>query len=95
VEKPWTAKYQNIIELINTHEGENLLLLELGVGINTPGIIRYPFEHLTLQRNKTRLIRINLKTDNLSLLANSDKADIIQADIATVLAKLSEVNQCL
>ena len=95
VEKPWTAKYQNIIELINTHEGKNLLLLELGVGINTPGIIRYPFEHLTLQRNNTRLIRINLKTDNLSLLANSDKADIIQADIKTVLAKLAEVNQCL
>ncbi|GHU15741.1 hypothetical protein FACS189450_00910 [Spirochaetia bacterium] len=90
VEKPWTAKYQNLIDLINAHKGKNILLLELGVGINTPGIIRYPFEHLTLQRNNTYLIRINLKTDNISLLTNSDKAAIIQADIGPLLEELAK-----
>ncbi|GHV51814.1 hypothetical protein AGMMS49579_07950 [Spirochaetia bacterium] len=90
VEKPWMAKYQNLIDLINAHQGKNILLLELGVGINTPGIIRYPFEHLTLQRNNTYLIRINLKTDNLSLLANSNKAAIIQADIGPLLEELAK-----
>ncbi|GHV14068.1 hypothetical protein FACS189491_09900 [Spirochaetia bacterium] len=90
VEKQWTTKYQNLIDLVNAHKGKNLLLLELGVGINTPGIIRYPFEHLTLQRNNTFLVRINLKTDNLSLLANSDKATIIQADIGPLLEELAK-----
>ncbi|GHV71923.1 hypothetical protein AGMMS49928_26200 [Spirochaetia bacterium] len=90
VEKPWIEQYQKLIELINAHKGKNILLLELGVGINTPGIIRYPFEHLTLQRNNTFLVRINLKTDNLSLLANSDKAAIIQADIGPLLEELAK-----
>jgi NAD-dependent SIR2 family protein deacetylase len=90
VEKPWIGQYQKLVDLINAHKGKNLLLLELGVGINTPGRIRYPFEHLTLQRNNTYLIRINLKTDNLSLLANSDKAAIIQADIGPLLDEIAK-----
>jgi NAD-dependent SIR2 family protein deacetylase len=90
VEKPWIGQYQKLHNFIHAHNGKNILLLELGVGINTPGIIRYPFEHLTLQRNNTFLIRINLKTDNLSLLAQSEKAAIIQADIGEVLAGLAE-----
>jgi NAD-dependent SIR2 family protein deacetylase len=90
IEKPWIGQYQKLHNFIHARKGKNILLLELGVGINTPGIIRYPFEHLTLQRNNTFLIRINLKTDNLSLLANSNKAAIIQADIGLVLNVLSK-----
>jgi NAD-dependent SIR2 family protein deacetylase len=90
VEKPWIGQYQKLHNFIHAHSGKNILLLELGVGINTPGIIRYPLEHLTLQRNNTYLIRIKLKTDNLSLLAQSEKAAIIQADIGEVLARLAE-----
>jgi NAD-dependent SIR2 family protein deacetylase len=90
VEKPWIGQYQKLHNFIHAHKGKNILLLELGVGINTPGIIRYPFEHLALQRNSTFLIRINLKTGNLSLLANSDKARVIQADIGEILAELAE-----
>jgi hypothetical protein len=63
-------------------------MLELGVGVNTPVIIRYPFEFLTLERNNTFLVRINLNTHNLSLLANSEKAAIIQADIGMVLGEI-------
>lgn len=36
-----------------------LVLLELGVGFNTPGIIRYPFERMTYQQPDTWLIRLN------------------------------------
>ena len=90
VEKPWIIKYSELNSLINTNRGKNILLLELGVGINAPGIIRYPFELLTLQRKNTNLVRINLNTNNLTLLKNAENAAIIQADIRTILAELAE-----
>lgn len=37
----------------------NTLLLELGVGYNTPTIIRFPFERLAVQRKNITLVRIN------------------------------------
>ena len=38
---------------------ENTLLLELGVGYNTPAIIRFPFEELASQYGNITLVRIN------------------------------------
>lgn len=37
----------------------NIVLLELGVGFNTPAIIRYPFEQITYRNPKATLIRLN------------------------------------
>ena len=37
-----------------------LVLLELGVGFNTPTIIRFPFEKLTREHDSITLIRLNL-----------------------------------
>lgn len=36
-----------------------MVLLEIGVGFNIPGIIRFPFEQMTYRNLKTTLIRIN------------------------------------
>lgn len=41
------------------------VLLELGVGFNTPGIIRYPFERLALAYENFSLIRVNLSEARL------------------------------
>ena len=50
------ARYQEFIEkAYNQH----LLLLELGVGFNTPAIIRFPFERMAAQLPQTTLIRFN------------------------------------
>ena len=37
-----------------------LVLLELGVGFNTPTIIRFPFEKLTREHDNITLVRLNL-----------------------------------
>jgi NAD-dependent SIR2 family protein deacetylase len=37
----------------------SLLLLELGVGYNTPSIIRYPFERIAAKFRHTNLVRMN------------------------------------
>lgn len=38
---------------------EELVVLEIGAGFNTPGVIRWPAERVTESRPHTRLIRIN------------------------------------
>jgi hypothetical protein len=35
------------------------VLLELGVGFNTPGIIRFPFERMVLGHSQATLVRVN------------------------------------
>ena len=39
------------------------VLIEIGVGYNTPGIIKFPFEQMTFYNEKTYLIRINKEYD--------------------------------
>lgn len=40
-------------------ENKNTVFLELGVGFNTPTIIRYPFEQMTYNNQNMKLIRLN------------------------------------
>jgi len=89
VEKPWIMNYAKLNELISVCKGKNIMLLELGVGVNTPGIIRYPFEQLALQRKNTTLFRINLNMNHLTLLGKAENAVQIQADIGTILSMVN------
>lgn len=49
-------RYETFVEgILHT----SVVFLELGVGFNTPGIIRYPFEQLVFQNANATLIRLN------------------------------------
>ena len=50
------ASYQQFIEKAYN---KRLLLLEFGVGFNTPAIIRFPFERMAAQFPQTTLVRFN------------------------------------
>ena len=43
----WHRAAERYSEFLRRHEGQNILFLELGVGYNTPGIIKYPFWQMT------------------------------------------------
>ena len=49
---------QSMIEAAK--EGKHVVLLELGVGFNTPTIIRFPFEKLMREYDNMDMIRLNL-----------------------------------
>jgi NAD-dependent SIR2 family protein deacetylase len=51
-------------------DGGSLLLIELGVGYNTPGIIRYPFERIVAQYRNTNLVRMNRDYPESELLTS-------------------------
>ena len=46
-------------KFLQRYEGKHILFLELGVGGNTPGIIKYPFWRMTMQNKKAVYVCIN------------------------------------
>lgn len=64
---------------------KNVVLLEIGVGFNTPGIIRFPFEQMTYNDLNTTLIRINkdypmimLEISNKTISFDEDTNEVIE-----------------
>ena len=43
----WHRAAERYDDFIQTHEGQHILFLELGVGMNTPAIIKFPFWKMT------------------------------------------------
>lgn len=78
--------YENFINQLS--ESRAPLFLELGVGYNTPGIIRYPFERFNSHLKNSHLVRVNLgDTSTLGKYENS-RVITVNADITQVLKRL-------
>lgn len=60
VQKPHFVNVSKYEKFFREAKDKRLVLLELGVGYNTPGIIRYPFENITYHYPLANLIRINI-----------------------------------
>lgn len=76
-------------EFIRQHRDTNLLLLELGVGGNTPGIIKFPFWQLTAQDPAFTYACVTLN-DAVCPPSIADQSICISADINDVLQALAE-----
>lgn len=85
----WHTLNKNYENFVNANKDKKLLLIELGVGFNTPGIIRFPFEKMTKDFNNTTLIRINDKYQDLAFELK-DKAILIKDDCCKVINSLVE-----
>ncbi len=55
----WHESYERYQAFMQKACHRNTLLLELGVGYNTPTIIRFPFERMASQADNITLVRIN------------------------------------
>lgn len=56
----WHMAAKRYQDFLHSHEGLKILYLELGVGGNTPGIIKYPFWQMTHDNPNAAYICINL-----------------------------------
>lgn len=56
----WHEAEKRFGEYLSECQDKKTLLLELGVGFNTPTIIRFPFEKLMREHRNMSLIRLNL-----------------------------------
>lgn len=55
----WYLASERYAEFLRRHKGLKVLFLELGVGMNTPGIIKYPFWRMTSENPEAYYISIN------------------------------------
>ncbi|MBR3898502.1 MAG: Sir2 silent information regulator family NAD-dependent deacetylase [Bacilli bacterium] len=86
----WHKMEKDYNDFILNSSDKKVLLLEFGVGFNTPSIIRFPFEEMTFMHDNFRLIRFN---DNYSLVPNEIKAKSISvsdsiSEVIDLLEKL-------
>jgi len=58
-DEAWRQSHARYGNYLKRALDKKTVLLELGVGYNTPGIIRFPFERIAYQSADTMLIRIN------------------------------------
>ena len=58
-DKGWYQASERYSRYIREHQGKKILFLELGVGYNTPVIIKYPFWQMTAQNPKAVYVCIN------------------------------------
>ena len=72
-------------EFVNRSSIGRLVLFELGVGFNTPGIIRWPFEEITLRHPRASLLRVNVddatvpvRIERKSIAFREDAAQVIR-----------------
>lgn len=62
-DEAWHEAADRYAAFLESHKGMQVVLLELGVGFNTPVIIRFPFERLARENADYTLIRCNRDED--------------------------------
>ncbi len=88
IEEGWHAASGRYSDFLRRHKGLHILFLELGVGFNTPAIIKYPFMQMTAENSNAVYACINLEEcfcpDEIS-----HRSVCIDGDIHEVLTELS------
>ena len=82
----WDAACERYERFITAHKRDNILYLELGVGYNTPAIIKYPFWQLTAQNKRATYACINYgeafcpeQIQKQSICLNDDIGNVLSA----------------
>lgn len=88
VEDPgWYAAAERYQQFLQTHEGKQILFLELGVGYNTPVIIKYPFWKMIAKNPNAVYACIN-KSEAVCPEEIAERAICIDSDIGQAIADM-------
>ena len=83
----WHAAAERYETFLRTRAGQKILFWELGVGYNTPAIIKYPFWRMTAKNPNATYTCVNLgEADAPSEI--KDRSICIDADIGEILSRL-------
>ena len=83
----WYAAARQYEDFLHRHENGRILLLELGVGGNTPGIIKFPFLRMAAQNPRATYACLNLG-EAITLSDLEPQSILLDADIGAVLRDL-------
>lgn len=85
----WYAAAERYEEFIRRHKNLHILFLELGVGFNTPGIIKYPFMQMTARNPKAVYACVNMN-EAYAPREIGDRAVCVDGDIGDVIESCVE-----
>ncbi|MBR0098968.1 MAG: Sir2 silent information regulator family NAD-dependent deacetylase [Treponema sp.] len=80
-------RYENFLRTRHAENDGKVLFLELGVGGNTPGIIKYPFWQMTLKNSNATYACVNYG-EAIAPREIADRAICINGDIGEILEKM-------
>ena len=83
----WYAAAERYENFLRTRAGQRILFLELGVGYNTPGIIKYPFWRMTDGNPRAVYACLNAG-DACAPDAIKNRSVCIDGDLADILAQI-------
>ena len=86
----WHRAAGHYADFLRHHNGRNVLYLELGVGANTPVIIKYPFWKMTEANRNATYACINFG-EAFAPPEIRNRSICINADIGNVLSRIKEV----
>lgn len=86
-DESWLAAADRYADFLEKCKDKKVVLLELGVGFNTPIIIRFPFEKLVRENEGYSLIRLNMD-DAVVPESFGDRAIGIGGDMAKAISDL-------
>jgi NAD-dependent SIR2 family protein deacetylase len=87
VETPHVQNVKQYERFLTEAYDRKLVILELGVGYNTPTIIRLPFEAIALQYQNAALIRVN-RDDATVLNGNPNESICMKEDVKKFLCDI-------
>lgn len=85
----WHRAAERYENFLRTRGGQRVLFMELGVGYNTPVIIKYPFWHMTAKNPNAVYACVNLDGAD-SMRGIKERSILIEADIGDVVRRLRE-----
>ena len=77
-------RYRNFLE---KHKNAKTLFLELGVGENTPGIIKYPFWNFVYKNKNAFYASVNMEKEEIPAEIKT-RSVLIKGDIFTTIENL-------
>lgn len=83
----WYSAYERYQDFLNRHDMLKILFLELGVGANTPGIIKYPFWQMVASNKSATYACINYG-EGFAPQDMKERSICIDGDIGKVLADI-------
>ena len=86
----WHRTAERYENFLRTHAGQKILFLELGVGYNTPIIIKYPFWQMTAKNPNATYVCIN-QGQAVCPQEIQQQSICINADIGSTLQGLSQM----
>ena len=84
----WHAAAERYADFLRARQRQKVLYLELGVGYNTPAIIKYPFWQMTARNPRAVYVCLN-RDETFCPGETADRAILLRQDIGEVLSRIA------